>query len=109
MVERWMSQKALYPTEEELEFPMRWAEIKESYPDQWLILEALEAHSESGLRVLERVAVIATCPDGECAVDAYRKLHEEFPEREFYFIHTSRETLQIEERLWVGIRSIHAD
>jgi len=53
--------------------------------------------------------VIATCPDGECAVDAYRKLHEEFPEREFYFIHTSRETLQIEERLWVGIRSIHAD
>ncbi|NMB67228.1 MAG: hypothetical protein GYA20_00515 [Chloroflexi bacterium] len=88
---------------------MDWDEIKQAYPDQWIVIEALEAHSEGGLRVLDRVAVIATCPDGESAVDAYRKLHDEFPEREFYFIHTSRTTLQIEERLWVGIRSIHAD
>lgn len=88
---------------------MDWDEIKQAYPDQWIVIEALEAHSEGGLRVLDRVAVIATCPDGESAVDAYRKLHDEFPEREFYFIHTSRATLQIEERLWVGIRSIHAD
>ena len=88
---------------------MDWDEIKQAYPDQWIVIEALEAHSEGGLRVLDHVAVIATCPDGESAVDAYRKLHDEFPEREFYFIHTSRATLQIEERLWVGIRSIHAD
>jgi molybdopterin synthase catalytic subunit len=88
---------------------MDWDEIKQAYPDQWIVIEAMEAHSEGGLRVLDRVAVIATCPDGESAVDAYRKLHDEFPEREFYFIHTSRATLQIEERLWVGIRSIHAD
>jgi hypothetical protein len=88
---------------------MDWDEIKQAYPDQWIIIEAMEAHSEGGLRVLDRVAVIATCPDGESAVDAYRRLHDEFPEREFYFIHTSRATLQIEERLWVGIRSIHAD
>ena len=88
---------------------MDWDEIKQAYPDQWIVIEAMEAHSEGGLRVLDRVAVIATCPDGESAVDAYRRLHDEFPEREFYFIHTSRATLQIEERLWVGIRSIHAD
>ena len=88
---------------------MDWDEIKQAYPDQWIVIEAMEAHSDGGLRVLDRVAVIATCPDGESAVDAYRKLHDEFPEREFYFIHTSRATLQIEERLWVGIRSIHAD
>ena len=88
---------------------MDWDEIKQAYPDQWIVIEAMEAHSDGGLRVLDRVAVIATCPDGESAVDAYRRLHDEFPEREFYFIHTSRATLQIEERLWVGIRSIHAD
>ena len=88
---------------------MDWDEIKQAYPDQWIVIEAMEAHSDGGLRVLDRVAVIATCPDGESAVDAYRRLHDKFPEREFYFIHTSRATLQIEERLWVGIRSIHAD
>ncbi len=88
---------------------MDWSEIQAAYPDQWLILEALEAHSEEGLRVLDRVAVISTCADGENAVETYRKMHLEFPEREFYFIHTSRETLKIEERLWIGIRSIYAD
>lgn len=88
---------------------MDWEEIRQAYPDQWLIIEAVEAHSEGGLRVLDRVAVIASCPDGEHAVETYRRLHDEFPEREFYFIHTSRAALQIEERLWVGIRSIHAD
>ncbi len=88
---------------------MEWPEIQAAYPDQWLILEALEAHSDEGLRVLDRVAVVTTCPDGESAVETYRRLHEEFPEREFYFIHTSRETLKIEERLWIGIRSIHAN
>lgn len=88
---------------------MNWEEIQAAYPDQWLILEALEAHSEQGWRVLDRVAVISSQPDGENAVEAYRALHEQFPEREFYFIHTSRPALKIEERLWIGIRSIHAD
>lgn len=88
---------------------MKWEEIQASYPDQWIILEALEAHSEEGMRILDRVTVISTCPDGESAVEAYHELHRLFPEREFYFIHTSRVTLKIEERLWVGIRSIHAD
>ncbi len=88
---------------------MDWSEIQAAYPDTWLILEALEAHSEGGLRVLDRVSVISACPDGLSAAEAYRELHNQFPEREFYFIHTSREALRIEERLWVGIRSIHAD
>jgi hypothetical protein len=88
---------------------MDWSEIQAAYPDTWLIIEALAAHSEEGMRVLDRVVVISVCPDGESAVETYRELHGEFPEREFYFIHTSRETLKIEERLWVGIRSIHAD
>jgi hypothetical protein len=24
---------------------MRWPEMREAYPDQWLVIEALEAHS----------------------------------------------------------------
>jgi hypothetical protein len=88
---------------------MNWEEIQAAYPDQWLMLEAIEAHSEAGVRVLDHVAVISSYPDGESVVEAYRKLHEEFPERELYFIHTSRKTLKIEERWWIGIRSTHAN
>ncbi len=84
---------------------MLWPEIRETYPDQWLIVEALEAHTTSdNQRVLDRLAVIETCPDGRAAMERYRHLHQEYPQREFYFVHTSREDLDIRERQWHGIR-----
>jgi hypothetical protein len=83
---------------------MRWPEIREAYPERWLIVEALEAHTESNRRLLDRIAVVELCPDAEAALQRYRQLHQEFPSRELYFVHTSRETLDIEERWWTGIR-----
>ena len=34
----------------------------------------------------------------------YIQLHREAPERELYVFHTDRETLDITERRWLGIR-----
>lgn len=82
---------------------MRWQEVREQYPDQWLIVEALEAHTEEQQRYLDRVTVVERCPDGSAALQRYRQLHQEYPLREFYFVHTSRETLDIRERQWLGI------
>ena len=87
---------------------MRWHEVREKYPDQWLIVEALEAHTEAGKRILDRLAVVEMCPDGETALERYRALHQQYPERELYFVHTARETLDIRERQWLGIRRAHA-
>lgn len=84
---------------------MRWSDVRAAYPDQWLVIEALEAHTTSeSHRVLDRLAVIETCPDGSSAMQRYRQLHQEHPEREFYFVHTQREELNIRERQWLGIR-----
>ena len=47
---------------------MRWTDVRQTYPDQWLIIEALEAHTEDDRRHLDRIAVIETCPDGESAL-----------------------------------------
>ncbi len=88
---------------------MHWSEIRSAYPDQWLVIEALEAHTSADhQRHLDRLAVVERCPDGDVALASYRRLHREYPQREFYFIHTSRTTLDIRERQWSGIRSIHA-
>jgi hypothetical protein len=35
-------------------------------------------------------------------------LHQQYPEREFYFVHTDREDLDIRERHWLGIRRDNA-
>ncbi|HEY53004.1 MAG TPA: hypothetical protein G4N94_06070 [Caldilineae bacterium] len=87
---------------------MQWNEIRTAYPDQWLVIEALEAHTTpDSRRRLDRLAVVDTCADGSSAMDKYRQLHREFPQRELYFVHTSREDLDIRESYWFGIRMDH--
>jgi hypothetical protein len=83
---------------------MRWPEVREAYPDQWLVIEAIEAHSEENQRILDQIAVVEACPDSVKAMQTYRRLHQQHPAREFYFVHTSRDSLEIEERKWAGIR-----
>ena len=37
---------------------MKWNEVRQHYPHQWLLLEAVEAHSSAGKRVLDELAVL---------------------------------------------------
>lgn len=55
---------------------------------------ALAAHTEGNQRLLDRVGVIETCPDGAAAMQSYQRLHRETPSRAFYFVHTGREDLE---------------
>jgi hypothetical protein len=88
---------------------MRWTDIRKAHPNQWLVIEALQAHSDAEhQRVLDEMAVVEICADGNAAMQEYRKLHQQHPDREFYFVHTSREQLDIRERQWLGIRRGHA-
>ncbi len=83
---------------------MRWQELREQYPGQWVLIEALQAHSEQQKRIVDQLAVINTYPDSTVAMKEYLKLHRAAPEREMYVVHTDREQLDIQERQWVGIR-----
>ena len=88
---------------------MQWPEICRSHPNTWLIIEALEAHTTpDSRRHLERLTVVEECPDGKSAMKRYRLLHQQYPEREFYFIHTSSDSLDIQVQQWLGIRAPHA-
>ena len=81
---------------------MQWPEICRSHPDTWLIVEALEAHTTpDSRRRLDRLTVVEECPDGKAAMKRYRLLHQQYPEREFYFIHTSRDSLDIQVQQWL--------
>ncbi len=87
---------------------MRWPEVRTNYPDQWLVIEALEARTEDQQRRLDRIAVIETCVDGTTAMQSCNRLHQAYPTREFYFVHTRREALDIRERRWLGVRRTNA-
>ncbi len=83
---------------------MQWSEIRRHYPNEWLLVEAIEARSDNGQRILEDIAVVASFPDSVVAMKRYTSLHREAPQRELYVCHTEREELEIRERRWLGIR-----
>ena len=87
---------------------MQWSQVRKTYPEQWLVIEAIEAHSEKNRRLLDQIAVVEVCPNGTVAMQRYRHLHQQYPQREFYFAHTGREQLDIRERHWLGVRRGHA-
>lgn len=47
---------------------MQWTEIRQHYPHQWLLVEAIKAHSEAGQRILEELSVVDTFPDSVIAM-----------------------------------------
>ena len=58
---------------------MRWHEIRERYPGQWLLVEAIGAYTEGGKRVLDQFAIIGSFQDSTAALRVYQELHRHFP------------------------------
>ncbi|HEY3356621.1 MAG TPA: hypothetical protein VGQ83_25445 [Polyangia bacterium] len=83
---------------------MRWPDVRVLHPEQWLVIEAVEAHSDAQHRVLDRIVVVEVCADGAHALRRYRDLRQEHPDRELYFVHTRSPELDILERPWMGVR-----
>ena len=87
------------------EFYMKWNEVKEKYPDTWVLFEAVEAHSENGKREVEDISILNTFDDSRKATKKYREIHKKDTQRELYVAHTQKDKLEIKERRWLGIRT----
>jgi hypothetical protein len=83
---------------------MLWQEVRESYPSQWVVLEALAAHDVENKRIFEDISVVKAVDDSLVAHREYRELHRKYPEREFLFVSTQKEHLDVIVHRWVGIR-----
>ena len=75
---------------------MTWQELQTVYPDRWLLVEALEAATQGGHRVISLLQLVG---DFEAnwfeAWEQYKVLHHADRQREYYVLHTSNETLDI--------------
>lgn len=83
---------------------MKWQEIRQLFPEQWVILEAFDAHTENDERVISVMSVVDTTNDGQEAFKLYGRWQKQFPHREFFFYHTHHPLLKIKERQVVGLR-----
>jgi len=84
---------------------MLWEDVRKSFPSQWVLIEAVDAHTEENRRIVERVSVVESFfDDSKQALKKYVELHRQHKDREYYVIHTSREQLNFEEQRWMGVR-----
>lgn len=85
---------------------MLWQEVKKIYPNQWVIIEAIEAHTEENKRIVDQITVVDNFfDDNNKALLRYLQLHRKQRERELYVVHTSRPELDIIEQKWIGVRA----
>lgn len=82
-----------------------WTEVQTDYPSQWLLIEALEAHSANDQRILDKMMVLESFPRSSEAMKRYGELHRASRNRELYVLHTQRKAPSIMER-WRGIRGV---
>ena len=86
---------------------MKWQDVRKQYPDTWILVEALQAHTtDDQRRIVEQWAVIDAFPEYYPAMEFYGELHREVPQREMYVTHTKNEEVVIKVRNWLGARSI---
>ena len=83
---------------------MLWQEVRDSYPGQWVVLEAISAHDVDNKRVFEDISVVKAVDDSMEAHREYRVLHKKYPEREFLFVNTLKEKLDVTVHRWIGVR-----
>lgn len=77
---------------------MQWTDVRQHFPDQWVLMETVKAHSDNGKLIIEEVSVLNHFADSTEMFREYARLHHESPLRELVFFHTSREILDIQER-----------
>lgn len=86
---------------------MRWEDVKKTFPQQWVIVEAVEAHTEGDKRIIENIQIVEFFgEDNNGALRRYVELHKVYPQKEYYVVHTSRPELNVKERKWTGVRGI---
>lgn len=85
---------------------MQWGEIRQQYPDQWLLVEAVDAHTEGDQRILDDLSILQSFADIKEAMTHYGAVRRKSPFRELYILHTSREIIEISETRLLNLRMI---
>lgn len=83
---------------------MKWEQVREQYPEQWVLVEAISANSKDSIRYLDELSVISNFLESTPAWKEYKKLHLADPTREYYIFHTDHETIEVKEQKFIGVR-----
>lgn len=85
---------------------MKWSNVRNIYPNRWVLVEALATHSNNHQRSIEEMSVVSEYDDPKDAWASYKKLHLSEPTRELYIFYTGNEYIEVIEQPFTGIRGL---
>lgn len=85
---------------------MKWINIRDQFPDCWVLVEALTSHSISNKRTINEMSVISNYINPKEAWDTYKRLHFSDPSRELYVFYTGNEHIEVIEQPFTGVRGL---
>jgi hypothetical protein len=85
---------------------MKWSEVREQFPDCWVLVEAISAVSRDSKRTIEEMSVLDNFEETMDAWKSYKHYHLADPNREFYIFYTGNEYLEVLEQPFIGIRGL---
>ena len=85
---------------------MKWSEVREHYPNKFVLIESLKAYSSNNKRYIEDMTVVSCYDDTKKAWEDYKKLRKDSPTRELYIFHTSKENVEVVEQAFSGVRGV---
>ncbi|SET22415.1 hypothetical protein SAMN05216389_10747 [Oceanobacillus limi] len=83
---------------------MKWSEVRNTFPNQIVLVEALETSLDHNVRTVNEMAVVSEFHDNMEAWQEYKKIHKQNPEKELYIFHTSKDNAEVIEQFFAGIR-----
>ncbi|KFN01525.1 hypothetical protein D0U04_04725 [Bacillus clarus] len=83
---------------------MNWSEIRARYPDTLVLVEAVSGYSKGNQCMIQEMSVIDKYNSTKSAWAAYKNIHRDSPQREFYIFHTKKEEIGVEEQRFSGVR-----
>lgn len=75
---------------------MKWTEVRNTYPNKWIVFDSLTQHEEGNKLVVEDLAIIEVFDDPNNAWKYYRELHRKDKSRELSLGDTRKENLEYE-------------
>ncbi len=78
---------------------MKWEDIRQAFPEQWILIEAIQAHTnKQNERILEKIVPLERFSNSPDAMRVYQEIHRDESNRELYVLHTSRKKPNIIEK-----------
>lgn len=75
---------------------MLWNEVRNTYPNRWIVFDSLKQHEEDNKLIIEDIAIIEIFDDINDAFKCYRILHKQDKTRKLNIASTKEPELQYE-------------